>query len=52
MGGVIVSVLIIGKFKGDTAKFRQALVDRPDEFAKIAEVSGMRLRCCWCACGQ
>jgi len=36
MGGVIVSVLIIGKFKGDTAKFRQALVDRPDEFAKIA----------------
>jgi len=39
MGGVIVSVLIIGKFKGDTAKFRQALADRPDEFAKIAEES-------------
>ena len=39
MGGVIVSVLIIGKFKGDTAKFRQSLVDRPDEFAKIAEAS-------------
>ena len=31
------SVLIIGRFKGDTAKFRQALADRPDEFAKIAE---------------
>jgi len=35
--GFIMSVLIIGKFKGDTAKFRQALADRPDEFAKIAE---------------
>ena len=31
------SVLVIGKFKGDTAKFQQALVDRADEFAKIAE---------------
>jgi hypothetical protein len=31
-----VSVLIIGKFKGDTAKFRQALADRPDEFVKIS----------------
>jgi hypothetical protein len=31
------SVLIIGKFQGDTAKFRQAMADRPDEFAKIAE---------------
>jgi quinol monooxygenase YgiN len=31
-----VSVLIIGKFQGDTAKFRQALTDRADEFAKIA----------------
>ena len=30
------SVLIIGKFKGDTAKFRQALADRSGEFAKIA----------------
>ena len=29
-------VLIIGKFKGDTAKFRQAMVDRAGEFAKIA----------------
>ncbi len=33
------SVLIIGKFKGDTARFRQSLVDRADEFAKIAEGS-------------
>ena len=30
------SVLVIGKFKGDTSKFRQALVDRAGEFAKIA----------------
>ena len=30
------SVLIIAKFKGDTAKFRQSLADRADEFAKIA----------------
>ncbi len=33
------SVLVIGKFKGDTAKFRQALADRADEFAKISEAS-------------
>jgi hypothetical protein len=31
------SVLIIGKFQGDTATFRQALADRADEFAKIAD---------------
>jgi hypothetical protein len=31
------SVLITGKFQGDTGKFRQALVDRADEFAKIAD---------------
>lgn len=31
------SVLITGKFQGDTAKFRQALNDRADEFAKIAD---------------
>ena len=30
------SVLVIGKFQGDTGKFRQALADRADEFAKIA----------------
>jgi hypothetical protein len=34
-----VSVLIIGKFQGDTAKFRQALTDRADEFVKIAETA-------------
>ncbi len=33
------SVLVIGKFQGDTAKFRQALTDRADEFAKITEES-------------
>jgi len=32
-----VSVVIVGKFKGDTAKFRQALTDRAGEFAKIGE---------------
>ena len=31
------SVLVIGKFQGDTATFRQALTDRADEFAKIAD---------------
>ena len=31
------SVLIIAKFTGDTAKFRQALTDRAGEFAKIGE---------------
>jgi len=34
-----VSVLIIGKFQGDTAKFRQALADRADEFVKIADTA-------------
>jgi quinol monooxygenase YgiN len=34
-----VSVLITTKFQGDTAKFRQALTDRADEFAKIADTS-------------
>ena len=29
------SVLVIGKFQGDTAKFRQALEERGDEFAAI-----------------
>lgn len=33
------SVLVIGKFKGDTAKFQQALAARGDEFAKISEAS-------------
>ena len=31
------SVLVMGRFRGDTAKFRQALADRGGEFAKIAE---------------
>ena len=31
------SVLITAKFQGDTGKFRQALVDRAGEFAKIAD---------------
>jgi hypothetical protein len=33
------SVLVIGKFQGDAGQFRQALTDRADEFAKIAEGS-------------
>jgi quinol monooxygenase YgiN len=31
------SVLVLGKFRGDTTTFRQALTDRASEFAKIAE---------------
>jgi len=34
-----VSVLVIGKFKGDTAAFRRALADRADEFAAISDRS-------------
>jgi len=33
------SVLVIGKFQGDTAKFQQSLIDRADEFAKIADAA-------------
>ena len=33
------SVLVVGKVNGDTAKFRQALVERSTEFAKIAEMA-------------
>ena len=33
------SVLITGKFQGDTAKFRQALTDRAGEFAKISDMA-------------
>ena len=33
------TVLVIAKLQGDTVKFRQALADRGDEFAKIAEAS-------------
>jgi len=31
------SVLVVGKFQGDTAKFRAALTERADEFAKLAD---------------
>ena len=31
------SVLVIAKFQGDTEKFRLALAERGDEFAKIAD---------------
>jgi hypothetical protein len=34
-----VSVLVIGKFQGDTDVFRQALVERADEFLAISERS-------------
>jgi hypothetical protein len=34
-----VSVLVLGKFQGDTDKFRRALVDRAGEFAKISEMA-------------
>jgi hypothetical protein len=33
------SVLVTGTFHGNTATFRQALVDRADDFAKFAELS-------------
>ena len=33
------SVIVIGKIQGDTAKFQQSLADRGDEFAKIVESS-------------
>ena len=33
------SVLVIAKFQGDTAVFRQAVAERADEFAKIADAS-------------
>jgi len=33
------SVLITSKFQGDTAVFRQALVDHADQLAKFAEMS-------------
>ena len=32
-------MLVTGKFQGDTAKFRQALVDRAGEFEKIADMA-------------
>ena len=33
------SVLVVGKFRGDTAAFRQALADRAGEFAKISDMA-------------
>jgi hypothetical protein len=36
---IVMSVLIVAKFPGDTAKFRQALQERADEFTKFAETS-------------
>ena len=33
------SVLVTGKFQGDTAAFRQALTDRAGEFAKISDMA-------------
>ncbi|HEX2808384.1 MAG TPA: hypothetical protein VHN80_19650 [Kineosporiaceae bacterium] len=33
------SVLVTGKFRGDTATFRQALTDRAGEFEKIAAIA-------------
>jgi quinol monooxygenase YgiN len=33
------SVLVIAKFAGDTAKFRQALADRAAEFSEIADTA-------------
>jgi quinol monooxygenase YgiN len=33
------SVLVIAKFQGDTAKFRQALTERAGEFEKIADTA-------------
>jgi hypothetical protein len=31
------SVIVVAKLQGDTAKFQQALSDRSEEFAKIAD---------------
>jgi hypothetical protein len=33
------SVLVTGKFQGDTATFRQALTERAGEFAKISDMA-------------
>lgn len=33
------SVLVIGKFKGDTAKFRASFTERAGEYANIAEMA-------------
>jgi hypothetical protein len=33
------SVLVIMKFQGDVAKFKQAMADHGDQFAKMAEIA-------------
>jgi quinol monooxygenase YgiN len=33
------SVLVIGRFQADTAKFRESLTERADDFAKIADAA-------------
>ncbi|HEV3289029.1 MAG TPA: hypothetical protein VG123_08550 [Streptosporangiaceae bacterium] len=33
------SVIVIGKFQGDTATFRQALASRASEFEKVGEMA-------------
>jgi quinol monooxygenase YgiN len=33
------SVVIIGKFQGDTGKFRQSLTERASEYEKIADMA-------------
>jgi hypothetical protein len=35
------SVLVVGKIQGDTAKFRQALIERGSEFVEIADRARM-----------
>jgi len=37
-----VSILVIGKFQGDTTAFRQALADRVGEFAEISDRARMQ----------
>jgi hypothetical protein len=36
---IVMSVLIVAKFQGDSAKFRQALLERADDFTKFSELS-------------
>jgi len=33
------TVLVIGRFQADTAKFRESLTERADDFAKIADAA-------------
>jgi hypothetical protein len=36
---IVMSVLIVAKFQGDTAKFRQTLLERAEEVAQFGELS-------------